>query len=71
MFKLFNEINKQNPDVEKIKRLLKDKRVDPSCLNNCAIKRASKRGHENIVKLLIKDERVRDQMLREKLSEVC
>ena len=45
-------------DIQNVKSLLKDKRVDPSYRNNSSIQFASENGHFNIVKLLLKDKRV-------------
>ena len=40
-------------DSERIKSLLKDERVDPAAQDNYAIRRASRKGHTEVVKLLI------------------
>jgi len=45
-------------DIEIIKTLLKDNRVDPSDRDNYAIKVASTNGHTETVKLLLQDDRV-------------
>ena len=45
-------------NLESVKRLLKDPRVDPSATNNYAIIWASVANHYEIVKLLLKDPRV-------------
>src|SRR5215217_2379231 len=44
--------------IEVVKRLLADERVDPSANNNRAIKGASENGHSEVVKRLLADERV-------------
>jgi ankyrin repeat protein len=41
-----------------VSRLLKDKRFDPSALNNIAIRWASENGHAELVKILLLDQRV-------------
>ncbi len=40
-----------------VKLLLKDKRVDPSIYNNCAIRWACRNGHSAVVLLLFHDKR--------------
>ena len=45
-------------DIELVKLLLSDPRVDPSADNNFAIKKAAENGHYKIVKLLLNDPRV-------------
>ena len=47
-----------NNDIEIIKTLLTDNRVDPSVNNNEAIRDASSNGHIEIVKLLLADSRI-------------
>ena len=48
----------KNNDINNVKSLLNDKRIDPSYDNNFAIQLASQNGHIDIVKLLLKDKRV-------------
>jgi len=48
----------ENNDINNIKSLLNDKRIDPSDENNLAFILASDKGHFDIVKLLLKDKRV-------------
>ena len=45
-------------DIDKVKELLKDPRVDPSCRNNWAIRLSSEFGHLDVVRELLKDSRV-------------
>ena len=52
------EIASDDGQLEMVKILLKDPRVDPSDDNNNSIRRASKNGHLEIVKLLLQDPRV-------------
>lgn len=52
----FQSIEENN--INNVKLLLKDERVDPSNKDNYAILLASKNGYYNIVKLLLKDKRV-------------
>jgi hypothetical protein len=53
----FNRAIKVN-DINTVKLLLKDSRVDPSDSNNSAIKISSRRGYLDIVNLLLYDTRV-------------
>ena len=46
-----------------VKLLLKDKRVDPSCVDNSAIKTAHYRNKTSILKMLWKDKRVQDKCI--------
>ena len=48
----------ENGQLEVVKALLEDKRVDPSDDKNLAIQRASSCGHLEVVKALRKDKRV-------------
>ena len=48
----------QYGDLETVKVLLSDKRVDPGDCNNESIRVASQNGHLEIVKLLLQDKRV-------------
>lgn len=45
-------------NIELVKLLLENSRVDPSIYNNYCIMMASERGHTEIVKILLKDNRV-------------
>ena len=47
-----------NNDVEDLIFLLKEKRVNPSILNNIAIQEASLYGYRKIIKILLNDKRV-------------
>ena len=55
--KLFTQACEYN-QVEVVKLLLQDPRVDPSYQNNYAIILASENGHVEVVKLLLQDPRV-------------
>src|SRR3989304_5945772 len=44
--------------IEVVKLLLQDPKVDPSDQNNYAIRLASRKGHVEVVKLLLQDSRV-------------
>ena len=48
----------RNGDVEEVRRLLADPRVDPGYSNNEAIREACARGHVEVVRLLLADRRV-------------
>jgi len=48
----------KNGQVEVVKELLKDSRVNPAATNNYAIQLASEYGHADVVKLLLADKRV-------------
>jgi len=48
---------------EIIQLLLKDGRLDPSYQNNDLIKKASKKGYVEIVKLLLNDSRIQQQII--------
>jgi ankyrin repeat protein len=49
---------REQRQVEVVKLLLADERVDPAARNDWAIRHASRNGHSGIVKLLLADERV-------------
>jgi len=44
--------------VEALSSLLRDKRIDPSADSNAAVRLAAKKGHVEMVRLLLSDERV-------------
>lgn len=45
-------------DIDMVRLLLADERVDPSADNNAALRLAARNGHLEAVKLLLADERV-------------
>jgi ankyrin repeat protein len=47
-----------NNDIEQVKLLLKNKKINPSYDNNLAIRTATMNGGVDLVKILIKDKRV-------------
>lgn len=51
-----------------VKLLLQDERVDPSDVENLAIKEATENGHKEVVKLLLQDKRVRDKLPKEEFK---
>ena len=52
----------ENNNINNVKLLLNDKRVDPSDDNNWAIKLASQNGHVDIVNLLWQDQRIKNSL---------
>jgi hypothetical protein len=66
---LFNNAVKYNI-YQLIPDLLKDKRVNPSDNNNYAITKASSEGYLEIVKELLKDERVVNKLIPDLKNEL-
>lgn len=54
-------------DLDEVKKYL-NKGINPSDDDNFPIKMASKKGHEEVVKLLFKDKRVRDSLRKEDIN---
>jgi hypothetical protein len=46
-----------NNNIEKVKSLLKDKKINPSCKNNLALQLVSQTGNLDILKLILNDKR--------------
>ena len=52
----------KNNDINNVKLLLKDKRVNPSDYNNVSIIKASEKKYFNIINILWKDKRVKTSL---------
>lgn len=48
----------EHGDLGKVKKMMKDNIIDPSLVDNCAIKSASQNGHLDVVEELLQDPRV-------------
>ena len=57
----------ENNDINKVKILLKNKKVDPSEYNNLAIRTAAYKGYFDIVNLLWNDKRVKNTLKKDNL----
>ena len=63
----FNEAIRDN-NIKQIELLLNDKRIDPSNLNNFAIRFASENGQTEIVNLLWSNQRIKDTLQNDNLE---
>lgn len=62
------QISSEYEDVDTLKLLLTDNRVDPSCSNNFALKTAYRRKNTEMIQVLWKSKKVRNEIFNENIE---